>query len=169
MFALSCHVYTRKRRVSLPDWYGWQASLVYWTESYSPSDCSRVLSSKKSVMLTTCSTWVAGKTVNKKRATCLATLLQNELNSNVARFTTHEKKTLRPLIFVARQVGTWVVKRTTSLLTRFAAMLQNRLHVFGFPVYYRTRRPDMHRIHLPPKPCFPCSSSAGGSTGVAAS
>ena len=33
-------------------------------------------------------------------------------------------------LLVARQVGTWVVKRATSLLTRFAAMLQNRLHVF---------------------------------------
>jgi len=28
---------------------------------------------------------------NKRRATCRATLLQNELNSDVARFTTHTK------------------------------------------------------------------------------
>ena len=28
---------------------------------------------------------------NKKRATCLATSLQNELNSDVARFTTHDQ------------------------------------------------------------------------------
>ena len=28
---------------------------------------------------------------NKRRATCRATLLQNELNSDVARFTTHIK------------------------------------------------------------------------------
>ena len=27
---------------------------------------------------------------NKKHATCLATLLQNELNSDVARFTNHD-------------------------------------------------------------------------------
>ena len=33
-----------------------------------------------------------GKTANKKRATCFATLLQNELNSDVARFTTREIK-----------------------------------------------------------------------------
>ena len=31
------------------------------------------------------------KTGNKKRATCFATLLQNELNSDVARFATHSK------------------------------------------------------------------------------
>ena len=30
-----------------------------------------------------------GKTGNKKRATCFATLLQNELDSDIARFTTH--------------------------------------------------------------------------------
>ena len=69
---------------------------------------------------------------NKKRATCLAILLQNELNSNVARFTTQETKNLATL-FVAKQVGTWVITRAISLLTRFAAMLQNRLHFFGFP------------------------------------
>ena len=33
-----------------------------------------------------------GKTGNKKRAICFATWLQNELNSDVARFTTHENK-----------------------------------------------------------------------------
>ena len=33
-----------------------------------------------------------GKTANKKRATCFATLLQNELNSDVARFTIREIK-----------------------------------------------------------------------------
>ena len=30
-----------------------------------------------------------GKTGNKKRATCFATLLQNELNSDIVRFTAH--------------------------------------------------------------------------------
>ena len=33
-----------------------------------------------------------GKTGNKNSATCLATLLQNELNSDVACFTTHSIK-----------------------------------------------------------------------------
>ena len=32
---------------------------------------------------------------NKKRAICLATLLQNELNSDVGRFTTHIKPVLQ--------------------------------------------------------------------------
>ena len=38
-----------------------------------------------------------GKTGNKKRTTCLATLLQNELNSDVARFTTHIKPVLQQI------------------------------------------------------------------------
>ena len=37
------------------------------------------------------------KTGNKKRATCFATLLQNELNSDVARFTTHIKPVLQKI------------------------------------------------------------------------
>ena len=36
-------------------------------------------------------------TGNKKRATCFATLLQNELNSDVARFTTHIKPVLQQI------------------------------------------------------------------------
>ena len=38
-----------------------------------------------------------GKTDNKKRATCVATLLQNELNSDVARFTNHIKPVLQQI------------------------------------------------------------------------
>ena len=38
-----------------------------------------------------------GKTGNKKRATGLATLPQNELNSDVARFTTHTKPVLQQI------------------------------------------------------------------------
>jgi len=38
-----------------------------------------------------------GKTSNKKRATCLATFLQNELNSDVARFTTLIKPVLQQI------------------------------------------------------------------------
>ena len=36
------------------------------------------------------------KTRNKKCATCFATLLQNELNSDVAHFTTHVQTCLQP-------------------------------------------------------------------------
>ena len=38
-----------------------------------------------------------GKTGNKKRATCLAKLLQNKLNSDVARFTTHIEPVLQQI------------------------------------------------------------------------
>ena len=54
---------------------------------------------------------------NKKRATCLATLQQNELYSDVARFTTNIKLVLHQI----------------RLSTRFAAVLRNKLHVFFFP------------------------------------
>ena len=53
---------------------------------------------------------------NKKRATCLATLQQNELYSDVARFTTNIKLVLHQI----------------RLSTRFAAVSRNTLHVF-FP------------------------------------
>ena len=63
---------------------------------------------------------------NKKRAICFATWLQNELNSDVARFTTHENK---PCILIScnyaqHRYSTW-----------FAAMLRNKLHVFCCPFY----------------------------------
>ena len=54
---------------------------------------------------------------NKKRATCLATLQQNELYSDVARFTTNIKLVLHQI----------------RLSTRFAAVLRNTFHVFFFP------------------------------------
>ena len=38
-----------------------------------------------------------GKTDNNKRATCFATLLQNELKSSVARYTTHVKPVLQQI------------------------------------------------------------------------
>ena len=53
------------------------------------------------------------KQETKKHATCFATLLQNELNSDVARFTTN-KKNLATL-FTARQFRTWIEKRTILL------------------------------------------------------
>ena len=40
---------------------------------------------------------IYGKTGNKKPVTCFATLLQNELNSDVARFTTHIKPVLQQI------------------------------------------------------------------------
>ena len=58
---------------------------------------------------------------NKKRATCLATLQQNELYSDVARFTTNIKLVLYQI----------------RLSTRFAAVLRNTLHVFFFSSFFR--------------------------------
>ena len=58
---------------------------------------------------------------NKKRATCLATLQQNELYSDVARFTTNIKLVLHQI----------------RLSTRFAAVLRNTLHVFFFFFFSR--------------------------------
>ena len=57
------------------------------------------------------------KNGQQKRATCLATLQQNELYSDVARFTTNIKLVLHQI----------------RLSTRFAAVLRNKLHVFFFP------------------------------------
>ena len=59
------------------------------------------------------------KTLQQKRVTCFATLLQNERKSDVARFTTHEKKKNLSSLLVARQVRTLVVKRATSLFNSF--------------------------------------------------
>ena len=44
----------------------------------------------------------------EKPATCFVALLRNELNSDVALFTTHKKHLAT--LFVARLVETWVVK-----------------------------------------------------------
>ena len=58
-----------------------------------------------------------GKTGNKKKCTtCFATLLQTELNSDVACFTKHEKKNFARF-FVTRQVRMWVVRVQDTLLT----------------------------------------------------
>ena len=51
-----------------------------------------------------------GKTGNKKRATCLATLLQNELNSDVVRFITHIKPVLQQIrLLTGLNVGQWAL------------------------------------------------------------
>ena len=46
------------------------------------------------------------ETGNKKRATCFATLLENELNSDAARFTTHIKPFLQQIrLFTGLNMG----------------------------------------------------------------
>ena len=65
---------------------------------------------------------------NKKRATCFATLLQNELNSDFAPFTTHEKKPVLPYLLQDRFERGWQ-NAEHRYSTRFTAMLQIKLHV----------------------------------------
>ena len=73
---------------------------------------------------------------NKKHATCFATSLQNELNSDVARFTTHLKPGLHQIrLLTGLNMGR--VKHATSLFNSVAAMLQKKLHVFCCP-FFRT-------------------------------
>ena len=70
-----------------------------------------------------------GKTSNKKHENCLATLLENELYSDVARFTTNIKPVLQ-------QKRRWWNAQHRNW-TRFSAMLQKRLHVIGCS-FFRT-------------------------------
>ena len=66
------------------------------------------------------------------KKTCLATLLQNELNSDVVRFTTHIKPVLQ-------QIGlltgfSEVLKRTTLLFNSFCSNLAKESYTFLLPV-----------------------------------
>ena len=53
-----------------------------------------------------------GKTGNKQRSICFATWLQNELNSDVARFTTHENK---PCILISCKRGSNMGGKTRNI------------------------------------------------------
>ena len=68
----------------------------------------------------------------KKRATFFATLLQNELNSDVARFTTH----IKPVLKQIRLQGLFscVVKRATSLYRtlKFSACVSKEILLLCF-------------------------------------
>ena len=64
-----------------------------------------------------------GKTGNKKRTTCLATLLQNELNSDVARFTTPIKPVLQQIrLLTGLNVG-GKTRSCTFFVARFSVPL----------------------------------------------
>ena len=75
-----------------------------------------------------------GKTGNKKWTTCFATLLQNELNSDVVRFTTPVQTCFNNLICF-KTGFIWVVNAQHLYSTRFVAMLQNKLHVFCYTFF----------------------------------
>ena len=57
-----------------------------------------------------------GNTSNKKPATCFAILLQNELNSDVARFTTHIKPVLQQIRLLT---GLNMGGKTRNIATRY--------------------------------------------------
>ena len=61
---------------------------------------------------------------NKKSAIWFATLLQNELNNNVARFTTHEKKTLQLLWLQVMLERSNVGGQTRDIATSIQLVLQ---------------------------------------------
>ena len=74
------------------------------------------------------------KNGQRKRATCLTTLLQNELNIDVARFTTHIKP-VNNLICCKTGLMLRVVKRTTSLFNSFYSNVARRVARFLLPVF----------------------------------
>lgn len=76
------------------------------------------------------------RATNWKRKTYSVTLLQNELESDVTLFTTHEKN-------FARQVRNWVVKRATSVIKSICRNVANQVPHF-FLALYRDRK--SHRV-----------------------
>ena len=70
-----------------------------------------------------------GNTGNKKQATCFATLLQNELKSDVVRFTTHFQICQQPDLVQDRfdEGG----KTQSRFATRFAAVLKTSCPFFA--------------------------------------
>ena len=82
--------------------------LVWW--QWTSTDASVILSGsveRKCVLRCV-------RTGDKKRATCFATLLQNELNSDVARFTTHIKPVLQQIRY-----STCFTSNVAKQVTRF--------------------------------------------------
>ena len=70
------------------------------------------------------------KWTTKKQANFPETLLQNELNSDVARFTTHIKPVLQQI-----RLLTWLVKRPTSLFNSFCRNVAKQVARFCCPLY----------------------------------
>ena len=73
------------------------------------------------------------RVTKKQKGKFFATLQQNELNSDVARFTTHVRTCLAtnmtPSIFFV------MINRATSLFNSFEATWQNKFHVLCCPFY----------------------------------
>ena len=79
------------------------------------------------------------KRATKKRATCFATLLQNELNNDVAGFTT-DFRTCLPTNEVSRFFFTWVRKRATWLFKLVLQQCCKTTCTFFCCLFYRTLR-----------------------------
>ena len=143
-FPLACHIllwhkHADFHEVSNPGWIFWMdaektydaviaTSNLLW---YSPTEKKKTgtVNSTPSLASVRC-----GK-MGKKNVTYFATLLHNELNSNVACFTTHAKKPCNLICCKTRLL--WGLKRATSLYRYIAATLQKMylFHVFCCPFY----------------------------------
>ena len=75
------------------------------------------------------------KTGNKKRATCFATLLQNELNSDVGRFTTHIKPVLQPTNRVVNRFKHGWLTRNMAIELVLQAIFAKQVTRFLLPVF----------------------------------
>ena len=65
---------------------------------------------------------------NRKYATCHATMLQNELINDVARFTIHNKPVLQQIRLLTGL--NWVIKRVTSLFNLFCSNVAKQVTRF---------------------------------------
>ena len=88
-----------------------------------------------------------GKTGNKKSATCLATLLQNELYGDVAQFSTHIKPVLQQIRLLTGLNE--VVKRATSLFNSFCSNVAKQVARFSVPL---DRGMQPINYNVPPRP-----------------
>ena len=71
----------------------------------------------------------------KNYATCLATLLQNELNSDVARLTTHIKPVLQRIRLLTGLNMGGKTRNIAIQIQIFAAMLPRQVARFLLPVF----------------------------------
>ena len=75
-----------------------------------------------------------GKTGNKKHTTCFATLLQNELNSDVARYKAHVKPVLQQIrLLTGLNMGGKT--RRTSLFNSVCSNVAKHVARFFLPVF----------------------------------
>ena len=102
----------------------------------------------------------AEKRATKKHSTCHATLLQNELYSDVASFTTNMKPVLQQIRLLTHlNVG----GKTRNIAIQLAAMLQKKLHVFCCP-FFRKRAVNFQSLSKLANADFTCACWIGEDT-----